>query len=656
MQIGDDGALQLAPAVDRPRLSQPELEARQLLEYGKMAPTLVRVPMSAAEISEFKKKAAAKPPTTSLSTRNPEMAECASSAQPIEQWTDKQVEDCAGYAHYAHKQKKRKAKPGEEEKVVKGGQWASGGGFDIASKAAAVHRVIDGIRISAGATRHVVIGSGYEAASPRYFHAKLLAAFDDFETVTLTTEASAAKLLAAPRRRRIATLVGSTVTEKQKQRIKQIFFSNENADGSIIEVLVVDASMLTGFNAPGATHLHIMSPVLNQQQAWSRILRRCAQPVAQSTVYVYTYKTYIAQPGTKITVTPDEMVLEGLRRKHQTVEPVDLMMQEMIRNSYDRYWFAEYSSGGAIGGGGAAGAGAARVQPLTQQEYIISVVFQTFKPKPERVVAAQEEPHAAPVNQLHRFAQDFFIGQPWVMAHPAAFARRDVATTTTATTTTTAETILQQLISLVDMNLMVDMPLLTAFIAENLSAAQRNEITALLEEKARVTPPQLLRSFDDYLALQEVANDHYQRVLHNVVALAQGYADETEALNDAARSSAPPATSPPPPPATSATSSVPSPSSPATPPLPQFTPAPRQFPASAESSPSGSPPSPLTTIAPTTPTTPVAVSPETEFGTPLSTTPQAWKDLVANVVRTPVAGKTPTPSPDVGQRVTYPRL
>lgn len=569
-QVGDDGTLQLAS--DRPTLTAQEIEARDMLEYGRMAPLIVQVPLNLQESIDFAKKSTAA--STSANTRNPELAECAKNKTPLGEQTDEEVEACANFAHYGHK------------KVVHGGQYASGGGFDIESKASASHKVIDAIA-KKNPTRHLIIASGYEGASPRYFQQNLIKEFKDFEQIqpkdVSSDDATARFMKNAKKARRVALLTGTTwspssqtKTAKQKQLIKRIFFSDENADGSLIEILIVDASMLTGFDAKGATHLHIFSPVKNQQQAWSRILRRCAQPVSKSTVYVYTYKTFIpdsvkSNPKNLIQITPDEMVLESMRRKRLDVQPIDLLMQEMIKDSYDRYWFAEYSSGG-LQRANVVGDGKPQVLPLTQQEYILWRVFagNEFAESDEqplfaiesgkeasftnaaRAIAgrakkaanrffrqrnnqAPELPPAlqtpslpaesAPLSDIYQFARDFYTGTPWIAADPTHFSKDNGSK---------ASSILDNLVKLVDMNLLVDLSLLTVFIAENLSPAKNQQITDILDAKAAVTPPALMRTFEEYYLLQEVANAHYREIVKTAVDLYEARMDAVEDLTKTA--------------------------------------------------------------------------------------------------------------------------
>ncbi len=596
-EVADDGKLRLAEK--RPALSPQEVEARDMLEYGKMAPMIVQVPLTLQESIDFAKKSTAA--ATSANTRNVELAECGKNKTSLAEQSDKEVETCANFAHYGQKQ------------VAHGGQYASGGGFDIDSKASAAHKVIDAIA-QTNPTRHLIIASGYEGASTRYFQQPLLKEFEDFEQIqpkdVSSDEAAARFMKNAKKTRRVALLTGTTwsgssqtKTAKQKQLIKRIFFSDANADGSLIEILIVDASMLTGFDAKGATHLHIFSPVKNQQQAWSRILRRCAQPVAKSTVYVYTYKTFIpdtvkANPKNSILITPDEMVLEAMRRKRLDVQPIDLLMQEMIKDSYDRYWFAEYSSGG-LQRVAAVGDGKPAVLPLTQQEYLLWRLFvgddvaddevsSSSSPKdigfgepigvaaaakalgkssqfadaaksiaararkaaerlflrkknqapqvPSELVAPPLPSESAPLSDIYQFARDFFVGKPWIAADPSRFSKDD--------NNKKAATILENLVKLVDMNLLVDLSLLTIFIAENLSPARRQQVTDILDSKAAVTPPAMMRVFEEYYILQEVANVHYRDVVKNAVdlhqALQDGIDDLTATADQASKELPPP--------------------------------------------------------------------------------------------------------------------
>ena len=584
-QVEDNGTLTLA--AERPTLSEQEIEAREMLEYGRMAPLLVQVPLTLQEAIDFATKA--KAAATSANTRNPEVVDCAASKTPLSDQTDEEVAQCANYAHYGHKD------------VLRGGKYASGGGFDFKTKVAASHKIIDTIA-KKNPTRHLIIASGYEKASTQYFQTDSIAEFKDFDQILQKDVASDETVINfmknAKKKRRIALLTGTTwsgssqtKTAKQKQLIKQIFFSDANADGSLIEILIVDASMLTGFDAKGATHLHIFSPVKNQQQAWSRILRRCAQPVAKSTVYVYTYKTFVpdtvkSNPKNKILITPDEMILEAMRRKRLQVQAIDLLMQEMIKDSYDRYWFAEYSSGGqqkiAV-----VKDGAPPVLPLTQQEYILWRLFSdqdvkddTFDDKnsvfgkPIGAAAAaqalaqkKENPskfnqvakliaerarkaasrffykknkEIAPplpndldlpqlpetnaiLNDIYQFARDFYIGKPWIAADSTRFTKDQKPTS-----------ILSSLLTLVDMNLLIDLSLITAFIEENLSASRQQQILDLLDAKAAVTPPALMRTFEEFYLLQEVANVHYRDVVQNTVALHEARSDAVKDLIEAA--------------------------------------------------------------------------------------------------------------------------
>ena len=585
-EVADNGSLKLAS--NRPTLSEQEVEARDMLEYGRMAPLIVQVPLTLQESIDFAKKSSAA--STSANTRNPELAECAKSKTPLAEQTDEEVAACANVAHYGQKQ------------VAHGGQYASGGGFDIESKAAAAHKVIDAVA-KTNPTRHLIIASGYEGASTRYFQQPLIQEFKEFDQIQskdVSSDDAAAKFIKTGKKtRRIALLTGTTwsgssqtKTAKQKQLIKRIFFSDANADGSLIEILIVDASMLTGFDAKGATHLHIFSPVKNQQQAWSRILRRCAQPVSRSTVYVYTYKTFLpdsvkSNPKNLLQITPDEMVLEAMRRKRLDVQPIDLLMQEMIKDSYDRYWFAEYSSGG-LQRVQAVGEGKPQVLPLTQQEYLLWRLFvdddmadegqdvkdvpaaEPFQaigvaaaaqaiaqqkgstsaftnaaksianrarkaadrffrkknnqapPLPPDLQAPALPSESAPLSDIYQFARDFYTGKPWIAADPSRFSKTD--------SEKKATTILENLVKLVDMNLLVDLSLITVFIAENLSPARRQQITDILDEKAAVTPPALMRAFEDYYLLQEVANVHYRDVVKNAVALYEARQDAIEDL------------------------------------------------------------------------------------------------------------------------------
>jgi hypothetical protein len=237
---------------------------------------------------------------------------------------------------------------------------------------------------------------------------------------------------------------------------------------------------------------------------------------------------------------------------------------------------------------------------------------------------------------LHKFAQDFFINAPWQVVPALAVGGAGDASKKTAA-------LVEQLVSLASMNLMVDLPLLTAFLVENLSQTKREQVFALLSAKAAATPPQLMRTFDDYLQLQEIANAYYRQIVQRAVDVAHGYADETKTLREALMPAPPP------------TPQLESPeSSPPAPPLPRV-------PSSAPESPSGSPPSPMSPL-PTPPPPSKGSSPESAaYGTPAGEVPAEWQHLVENVVHTPLAAKTTmaitkAESPDLGGRVTYPSL
>lgn len=518
----------LTLANERPPLTQADQEARRLLDYARMAPMLVRVPLSAKEIKGLDKDIR----TASLNTRNPELADCATDGSPLKDFDDDEVEECARYAHYAHKKG--------------GGQWASGGGFDIESKVKAIRQVIDIVREKRGPTRHVVIASGYEGASRRYFQAPFLeeftkAGYERVDKKHVRDDAAAQKLLQkAASKRRYASLTGGTYTRStavktsaEKQRMKQVFFSDANRDGSIIEVLVVDASMLTGFDAKGATHLHIASPVLNQQQAWSRILRRCAQPVADAVVYVYTYTSYVPESvkektKSRVHITPDEIVLESLKRKRQKTQPIDLMRDAMRNSAFDRYFFADYSTGGAVSG--ALEEGETPVQALTQHDYVLwQVVRAAERQEPQMPKRGDQVPPPLPpqADEMEQFAQEFFVGEPWRVAAPVRLAGANMDDAK-------AERIADTLVAVLRMNLLSDLALLRAFMAQRLSANKRQQLAEYLDRKAAATPPALMKAYENYYRLQLAANRHYQNIVSRTVGLYDRVREQRADLLDAA--------------------------------------------------------------------------------------------------------------------------
>jgi len=581
---GDEQCVYEAPSVEQvtsgkpivladtlPKLSAAEQKAERMLDYANMVPMLVRVPLVDKDAAAFVKGAN----SASVNTRNPELVGC--TGRRLAEMSDAEVAQCADFAHYGHKNG--------------GGKWASGGGFDSESKAAAIRGVIDIVREQSGPTRHIVIASGYEGASRRYFQSafrdaflkkhkpakggKAAPSFVRVEKANVRDEKAAAALAGKPARR-FASLTGTTYagssaakTSGEKQRMKEIFFSDANADGSLIEVLVVDASMLTGFDGKGATHLHIASPVLNQQQAWSRILRRCAQPVDRASVFVYTYAGYVpaasdagddegVAAGSKkkvasgkqhLLITPDELVLEALRRKRQKTQKVDLMRDVMRANAYDRYFFAEYSSGGTLSatGGGSEDAADERIEPLTRAEH---VVFRTLL---DKVHAASREPtrtERARANiaggagsvddsdddfeqgdKTMRFAAKFFVGEPWRAAAPHLFDRDGkMHSDDGAAQRGKSARILQTLAKVADSNSLPDIALIRSFSQQMLSDKQRRGVLMLLERKAASTPPQMLRSYDNVYDRIVDANDYYRDIIEKTVAVSKEMIDQTASV------------------------------------------------------------------------------------------------------------------------------
>ena len=571
-EIGDSG-LQLINRL--PTLSEADQNARRMLDYARMAPMIVQVPLLKEEVDGLLTKIR----TASLNTRNPELAACTKLHENTEEFTDEQIEQCAAYAHYEHKKG--------------GGQWASGGGFDIKSKMRGVRRVID---MTQEPGRHVIVASGYEGASTRYFQGPLLDEFTkkskDSEAYTrilkkdVQDDGAMQRLMSGGsgnQAKRLASLTGTTYartsqskTAGEKQRMKEIFFSDANADGSIIKVLVVDASMLTGFDAKGARYLHILSPVLNQQQAWSRILRRCAQPVKDAIVYVFTYVSYIPQAAKEkqnIYVTPDQMILDAMQRRRQIVQPIDLMREAMRQAAYDHYFFADYSSGGADRSAlGDDDDDAELLAPLTQNEYVVwrlllrdTALDIAAKPDAENerreaanalaalfgggttssdsspvtlLAGMRRNPPASAAQMLSErassaersalvFADRFFVPDPWKRADPSGVVKPNE---------NNAARLLASIVDIVSMNKLIDLALLEKFIDQKLSKRKIADLLQLLNKKAAITPKGLLDGYQDYLNLQVNANKHYRDVIIGSVSLVDGTNEATQTLRQRAQS------------------------------------------------------------------------------------------------------------------------